>query len=692
MGLTNTLTWAVLFAATSASAQHLPGLDRELHVRQAATSPCLLSCYNTVLPQYNCPNITECICYNVPLQDALTACSLANHCSIADAIAAEGTQKKLCGAPVRDRSMTFMVVQTIFFALAVAAATMRAVGRGSFFGGAGYGWDDLVLFLCCLPMIGLTVTAYLETSSGLGKDIWDLNLPQIERVLMYFYIGNTFYSPVIFGTKIAMVLLYIRIWKESDPKFFRICQVVIALLLMAMIAFEFSGIFICSPVQYAWKAVAGLPGHCIARNAQLYTNSGVNIVADFVVLLLPVPKIVGLRMSTSRKIGLLFTFLVGFAVTAASITQLYYLVTKVSATQNPTWDFFNIGIWRVTDMYLSIICCCMPILAGLFQRSWKKATSVLGSGISEIRGKSWASSSVGWSKSRSTADGSVSAREDVGAANKKLRHGPGEWVELHSNEGGDQKHAVEAKELEAGSDPSNSAIDSGALVAPIKHDSNGHEIDFPSAIAAGTRAQSSMAESQTSALPRAQSARSTVHPLRSQGKSIPSDESMNGTKKLNAFVEPSFDALPGGMARSPSRTARPARPPQLRNLRTTATKLSPTNSPTGEFFTPQAEETSPYTLTSNSQMSTSGALRTLVLAESAGARTPTAPSASYGPNRPLDLHASRGESDHVEILRHLPPALAGGQGSETVYASYERRPLPETPEIWTPVDRSQKEG
>ena len=90
----------------------------------------------------------------------------------------------MCGEPIRNRSMTFFVTATILFVLAVACATSRAVSRGRSFGGAGYGWDDWTLFICCLPMLGLTVTGYMEAHYGLGRDTWDLSLDNIVTCLM----------------------------------------------------------------------------------------------------------------------------------------------------------------------------------------------------------------------------------------------------------------------------------------------------------------------------------------------------------------------------------------------------------------------------------------------------------------------------------------------------------------------------
>jgi hypothetical protein len=86
---------------------------------------------------------------------------------------------------------------------------------------------------------------------------------------------------------------------------------------------------------------------------------------------LPVPNILQANLNGLKKSGLLATFFVGFAATASSAVQLYFLVKKVETTTDPTWDYLDIALWRVTEMDLSIICCCMPMLAGLFRRAFR---------------------------------------------------------------------------------------------------------------------------------------------------------------------------------------------------------------------------------------------------------------------------------------------------------------------------------
>ncbi|SMY28772.1 unnamed protein product [Zymoseptoria tritici ST99CH_1A5] len=401
--LLTSFQWTKAVVATQESAN-----SSILRRQTEQLSPCVTQCFLDIFPEFNCPDLQQCICYNKELQAALGTCVLSSGCSIADALVSQRVQAETCGFPVRDRSDTFRITQSVLFPLATLTVCLRMLSRSPMSGGAGFGWDDWVVLLCVLPMTGLIVTSYMEVDSGLGQDIYRLSIPMIKHCLMYFYIGNTFYSPVIFGTKISFCLLYLRMWRDAGLAFRRACQVTAVVLGMALISFEFSTIFICTPPSYAWNALTGAKGHCIQRDAQLFTNSAFNIAADFVVLLLPIPKFLHLTMSRGKKAGVLVTFLVGFAVTAVSITQLVYLVRNVGKISNPTWDYFPIGLWRCTEVYLSMICCCLPMLPGIWQRTCKVVVSRTPTLVSTLWEKTTSlSTSGGRSRIRSTqSDGS----------------------------------------------------------------------------------------------------------------------------------------------------------------------------------------------------------------------------------------------------------------------------------------------
>ena len=90
----------------------------------------------------------------------------------------------MCNKPIRDKTEIFVLAQSALLSVAVISIALRIISRGKWVGGAGYSWDDWTFFAACLPMLGLTVTGYLESGTGLGQDIWELSIDEIEMVLM----------------------------------------------------------------------------------------------------------------------------------------------------------------------------------------------------------------------------------------------------------------------------------------------------------------------------------------------------------------------------------------------------------------------------------------------------------------------------------------------------------------------------
>lgn len=207
-------------------------------------------------------------------------------------------------------------------------------------------------------------------------------------------------------TKVSILQLYLRIWSEDAVSiwFRRTCWFLVAVHLVTILAFVFSEIFICSPVPYSWHFWDGLhQGSCANRAAQLYALGAINICYDVIVFILPLHNFLKLNISWRRKTGVLTIFMVGMLVTICSIVsatflssslsmmqtkqiltpflplllsppqkiRLQYLV-KIGHSSNPTWEYSNAVIWSSVECNFSVICTCMPAMAGLLQRIWAK--------------------------------------------------------------------------------------------------------------------------------------------------------------------------------------------------------------------------------------------------------------------------------------------------------------------------------
>lgn len=77
-------------------------------------------------------------------------------------------------------------------------------------------------------------------------------------------------------------------------------------------------------------------------------------------------------MLTSSTLRISACFLVGFVVTICSIIRITKL-QNLQDSHNETWNVSPAGLWSLIEVYCSLICCCMPAMAGLVKRCWRWA-------------------------------------------------------------------------------------------------------------------------------------------------------------------------------------------------------------------------------------------------------------------------------------------------------------------------------
>ncbi|PPJ57677.1 hypothetical protein CBER1_00129 [Cercospora berteroae] len=366
------LSYASLFSSVAASKYKLkPRHDANL-TAAAELPQCALECGSRISMAFDCPITEPCFCETSgPKIDATVAC-LKKSCDMRGSLASQRFQAETCGFPYRDKSWRIALVSYILYGIAMVFVVARFISRFPRLLGAGFGADDWTVGLCVAPMTGMTVAAYYEYHYGSGRDVWTVPVDNLEPFALWFFVGQPLYVMVTYLSKLSLVFLYLRIWREESMSSFRItCWIVATSLIMCTIGCVLACIFPCQPISYAWRQVLpGVTGKCSNRTAAAFAFSGINIAYDVIVLLIPIPRFIGLSIPLHKKIGVCSCFLVGFAVTACSIIRLTHLVA-LTDSRNPPWDFAEPGFWSLIEVYTCMICCCTPAMAGFLHRLYK---------------------------------------------------------------------------------------------------------------------------------------------------------------------------------------------------------------------------------------------------------------------------------------------------------------------------------
>lgn len=126
---------------------------------------------------------------------------------------------------------------------------------------------------------------------------------QLDFVTMLAYV-------LALGTiKMSFCLLYLHIFPGKT--FRTCCWWLLAIIVAHTISETLVVLFQCTPIHKAWDATGLVEGTCVDMNIFYYANFAVKLASDLALFTLPIPKVVQLRMSVGKRIGLVVMFSLG---------------------------------------------------------------------------------------------------------------------------------------------------------------------------------------------------------------------------------------------------------------------------------------------------------------------------------------------------------------------------------------------
>ncbi|GAP85767.1 putative CFEM domain-containing protein [Rosellinia necatrix] len=318
---------------------------------------CAVSCLGAAIANSTCGALdTACQCSNEAFGAQVSTCIFAT-CTIRQALAAKKLTSLQCGIqPVVNHS--FLVPISVLFGLAGLAVLLRLISR--FRGATKFWWDDLCNFLALLTGGVLLGTVIKATRLGFGTDIWAVDPDNITTFFKIALSDFQIYGICRILIRSSIILFYIRVFSLTQAS--KTLWVTFAANLIIWITWFFISIFQCSPVSYFWTQWDGEhQGWCISANAVSWSGGGVDLAQDLVILALPFPYLRHLKLSLWNKIATLIMFSVGSLTIAFSIVRLT-TIPHFTVSVNSTLDAVPIFLWSALELYVGIICACLPSL------------------------------------------------------------------------------------------------------------------------------------------------------------------------------------------------------------------------------------------------------------------------------------------------------------------------------------------
>lgn len=146
---------------------------------------------------------------------------------------------------------------------------------------------------------------------GFGLHYWNVPTSNAVELLKLFYVCQMLYVAVQIFSKVAILALYSRLFPDYIRWFRWSVRGMIAFMYVHGLVFFLLIVFQCWPIRSLWdKTITG--AKCLPVSVAIgFTGAALSIVEDIIILLLPLPVVWKLQMSTRKKIAVIFLISMG---------------------------------------------------------------------------------------------------------------------------------------------------------------------------------------------------------------------------------------------------------------------------------------------------------------------------------------------------------------------------------------------
>ncbi|OQE00555.1 hypothetical protein PENVUL_c050G08103 [Penicillium vulpinum] len=207
------------------------------------------------------------------------------------------------------------------------------------------------------------------TTAGYGGHTAIMAVRHPERLvsaLKIFWASEWMWATSTVCFRLAILLLYMEIF-PGNKKFFWCATAVGCLVLLYWVSAILTIALLCRPVAYNWDHT--ISGSCGDVLKIQYASAGFNMGIDLGVVLLPLPIVWRLQMSSRKKTGVTASFAIG--VLTAGINLGRIIQTKLCPADDLVYCLRDSSIFIMAEMTAGILVACVPTFGPLLFRGRK---------------------------------------------------------------------------------------------------------------------------------------------------------------------------------------------------------------------------------------------------------------------------------------------------------------------------------
>ncbi|KAH7007944.1 uncharacterized protein B0I36DRAFT_258309 [Microdochium trichocladiopsis] len=267
-------------------------------------------------------------------------------------------------------AVAFMFLSILFYALRVWARLL--IGR--------FTLDDylaggalILSIICCALQLAAAVEGRLGTHQALLPDgTADMNDPGLAFFENSKFVMNMLSILGLGLVKCSILVLYLNLFPSTTFKW--VTYGMLAYVGVWTVSFFFSHLFTCYPIDTFIDFFEHK--NCVNQAAMFLTVLYTNVVADFAILVLPVPMIMGLQLQLKTKLAVIGMLSLGAATCAISVTRVIAITSVANEYVRHPNDIIYytapVFYWTNIELSMAVVCACLPTLRPIWFHFYPK--------------------------------------------------------------------------------------------------------------------------------------------------------------------------------------------------------------------------------------------------------------------------------------------------------------------------------
>ncbi|ERF69952.1 hypothetical protein EPUS_05496 [Endocarpon pusillum Z07020] len=256
---------------------------------------------------------------------------------------------------------TTAVVVAISVFLMIIAVSLRVYSKQT--SGRAFSWEDYTCFLAvvgCFTYSGVTV--YGTIHNGFGVHEWNVRVSTLvsDIFLQMTLFNAASYPLIVLMAKLSILILYLRLFERNKGTKILTWIGILACSIFYTFGMLFA-LISCSPWPGETRLVGLASERCVRVIIYGYVTTAFNVLSDFYLVIIPIPAIIKLNMTTEKKIRVSAIFMLGILACACAIVNSYFRVI-LTQTLDLTYATAPVLLISIVEINVGIMVGCMPVI------------------------------------------------------------------------------------------------------------------------------------------------------------------------------------------------------------------------------------------------------------------------------------------------------------------------------------------